>query len=69
MEGMCAIAVAVRDTRNRLLTTLSIHAPIQRFDLTTLIGLLPRLQEAARELGELAITGGYNSTDNDNLKQ
>jgi len=54
MEGMAAIAVAIRDSENRLLTTLSIHAPIQRQDIAGLTEHLPVLEEAARKLEELA---------------
>ena len=50
MDGMTAIAVAVRDTENRLLTTLSIHSPIQRYGIETLIEKLPLLQTAASKL-------------------
>jgi len=54
MDGMAAIAVAIQDSENRLLTTLSIHAPIQRQDIARLTKHLPVLEEAARKLGELA---------------
>lgn len=54
MENMVAIAVAIRDTEERLLTTLSIHAPRQRYDLKSLTGMLPQLQEAAARLQILA---------------
>lgn len=55
-EGMAAIAVPIRDDRARLLTTLSIHAPIQRLDLTALIDFLPDLKEAARKLEEIVLS-------------
>ena len=54
MEGMAAVAVPLRDDQGRLLTTLSIHAPVQRHDLSGLLDHLPKLQEAASRLEELA---------------
>jgi DNA-binding IclR family transcriptional regulator len=56
LEGMAAIAVAIRDDRGRLLTTLSIHAPIQRLDLGALIEFLPELRDAARRLEEIVLS-------------
>lgn len=53
MDGMVAIAVPIRDTEGRLLTTLSIHAPRQRYDLKTLIKMVPQVQEAAKRLETL----------------
>jgi DNA-binding IclR family transcriptional regulator len=53
MEDMVAIAVPIRDTEGRLLTTLSIHAPRQRYDLDTLIGMVPQVQQAAKHLETL----------------
>ncbi|RMF36921.1 MAG: IclR family transcriptional regulator [Alphaproteobacteria bacterium] len=53
MEGMAAVAVAVRDSEGRLLSTLSIHAPLQRHSIDSLVGQLPRLHEAAARLEEL----------------
>lgn len=50
IEEMVAVAVPIRDTENRLLTTLSIHAPKQRNDLPSLIDQLPKLKEAAERL-------------------
>ncbi|MEM7393083.1 MAG: IclR family transcriptional regulator C-terminal domain-containing protein, partial [Verrucomicrobiota bacterium] len=32
IDGMAAIAVAIHDDKDRLLTTLSLHAPVQRHD-------------------------------------
>lgn len=54
MDGMVAIAVPIRDTEGRLLTTLSIHAPCQRYDLETLTGMVPQVREAARRLETLS---------------
>ncbi|SEW18523.1 transcriptional regulator, IclR family [Cognatiyoonia koreensis] len=55
MEGMVAVAVPIRDDMGRLLSTLSVHAPIQRITLSELKGHLPRLNVAARELSELLL--------------
>ncbi|MEM9796691.1 MAG: IclR family transcriptional regulator [Pseudomonadota bacterium] len=55
MEGMVAIAVPIRDGRARLLTTLSIHAPVQRLSFENLATVLPKLRKAARELEELLL--------------
>ncbi|WP_264212307.1 IclR family transcriptional regulator [Leisingera thetidis] len=54
IAGMVAVAVPVRDARNRLMATLSIHAPVQRRSLQDLTAFLPSLQKAAKELAELA---------------
>ncbi len=55
MDGMAAMAVAVRDDQGRLLTTLSIHAPVQRHDLGGLVNHLPKLRQAASRLERLAL--------------
>ena len=55
MEDMVAIAVPVKDDQDRLLSTLSIHAPIQRVSLPELESHLPRLTSAATELSELVL--------------
>lgn len=55
MDGMAAIAVPIKDNENRLLTTLSIHAPIQRNDIEGLMMQLGPLQDAARKLAQLAL--------------
>lgn len=55
MEGMVAIAVPLLDSQNRLMSTLSIHAPLQRVGLDDLKGHLPRLRAAAAELAELVL--------------
>lgn len=55
MEGMVAIAVPIRDDQGRLVSTLSIHAPVQRFAVGDLVGKLPRLQRAADELSTLLL--------------
>lgn len=53
MEGMTAIAVAVRDPQGRLLATLSAHAPIQRQSVADLQGHLAVLQRGAAHLSDL----------------
>jgi len=50
MEGMGAIAVAVRDNERRLVTTLSIHAPLQRLDMVGLEACYGPLSEARDQL-------------------
>lgn len=55
MDGMAAICVAIRDNENRLLTTLSIHAPVQRKTLADLVAQLDPLKNAARKLEKLAL--------------
>jgi DNA-binding IclR family transcriptional regulator len=50
MDGMTAIAVPIRDSHKRLLTTLSIHAPIQRHTSKSLISMLPQIRHAADQL-------------------
>lgn len=53
MDGMVAVAVAVRDIHDRLLVTLSIHAPTQRISLQELVGFVPSITRSARMLSEL----------------
>ncbi|MEO9819638.1 MAG: IclR family transcriptional regulator [Paracoccaceae bacterium] len=55
MDGMAALAVPIRDDQNRLLTTLSIHAPLQRSGIEGLKVHLPRLISAAAQLEELVL--------------
>ncbi|MEM9550823.1 MAG: IclR family transcriptional regulator [Pseudomonadota bacterium] len=55
MDGMAAIAVPICDDQDRLLTTLSIHAPLQRYDLHRLTEKLGALQSAASKLEDLAL--------------
>ena len=54
LDGMAAIAVGDYDDQERLLTTLSIHAPMQRQDIDDLVKNFDLLQEAARRLEILA---------------
>ena len=53
MEGMAAVAVPIRDDQGRLLTTLSIHAPIQRHDLDDLILSIDALRAGANRLEQI----------------
>lgn len=53
MDNMVAVAIAIRDDQGRLLTTLSLHAPDQRADVSKLEGYLDRLREAVRQMEEL----------------
>ncbi len=55
LEGMAAIAVPIRDDQGRLLSTLSVHAPVQRHDLGALTAFLDRLRAAADELEALVL--------------
>ena len=54
MTGMTAIAVPIMDSRGRLLSTLSIHAPEQRRRVADLIAHLDVLRDAAAELAAIA---------------
>lgn len=53
MEGMSAIAVPVHDLQGRLVSTLSVHAPVQRQTLTDLVTRVDVLKDAAEELSKL----------------
>lgn len=55
MTGMSAIAVPVRDSQGRLLSTLSIHAPTQRHSVASLVGTLEPIERAAAEIQKLCI--------------
>jgi IclR family transcriptional regulator, acetate operon repressor len=56
MAGMVAIAVPIKDSQGRLLTTLSIHSPKQRHDIDGLIDNLAQLRKAANRLEMLGLT-------------
>lgn len=56
MDGMVAVAVPLFDSQQRLMSTLSVHAPTQRIALDDLKAHLPRLQDAATELSELVLS-------------
>ena len=53
MPGMTAIAVPVVDGQDRLVATLSVHAPTQRHDLRSLMQFLSVLQDGAKKLSSL----------------
>lgn len=53
MTGMAAIAVPILDPQDRLLATLSVHAPVTRCSLEQIIGFLDPLRTAADKLSEL----------------
>lgn len=55
MEGMAAVSVPIRDPQGRLLSTLSVHAPVQRHDLGSLLTMLPRLRDAAGKIETLCL--------------
>jgi len=50
MEGMVAVALPIRDTHDRLLATLSVHAPTQRISLDALVKHVPLITESAQRL-------------------
>ncbi|MDW3222814.1 MAG: IclR family transcriptional regulator [Paracoccaceae bacterium] len=56
MEGMAAIAVPIYDDRKRLVSTLSVHAPLQRRNLASLSKSIDTLKSAAQELTSLINT-------------
>ncbi|MDA5093736.1 IclR family transcriptional regulator [Aliiroseovarius sp. KMU-50] len=53
MIGMTAVAVPILDQQQRLLATLSVHAPVQRHGLEELLGFLDPLKDAAAKLASL----------------
>ena len=53
MPGMAAVAVPVFDKNDRLVATLSVHAPTQRHDLASLKQFLGLLQAGAGKLSGL----------------
>lgn len=53
MEEMAAIAVPILDDRKRLVSTLSVHAPLQRHNIRSLAEHIDDLKEAAQELSAL----------------
>ncbi|ABD56593.1 IclR family transcriptional regulator [Jannaschia sp. CCS1] len=53
MSDMIALAVPIMEPNNRLMATLSFHAPTQRFDLDRALNYLDPLRDAARELSLL----------------
>ena len=53
MEGMAAVAVPIQDAQGRLMSTLSVNAPLQRVDLPGLVAQVDTLFKAADELSDL----------------
>jgi DNA-binding IclR family transcriptional regulator len=53
MSDMIALAVPIMDTNERLMATLSFHAPTQRFDVARALTYRDALKEAASELSLL----------------
>jgi DNA-binding IclR family transcriptional regulator len=53
MEGMTAVAVPIKDAQGRLVSTLSVHAPLQRLALDDLVAKVDRLFVGASELSDL----------------
>jgi DNA-binding IclR family transcriptional regulator len=53
MEGMIAVAVPITDSNNRLVSTLSFHAPEQRLALSDATQHVAVLREAAQKLSHL----------------
>ena len=53
MEGMTAIAVPIFEDNGRLVSTLSIHAPEQRFPLPRAVECVGLLKESAAQLSKL----------------
>lgn len=53
MLGMIAVAVPILDGHNRLVATLSFHAPTVRFDVDSALTFLPNLHRAAKDLSSL----------------
>ncbi|MGB7244106.1 MAG: IclR family transcriptional regulator [Sulfitobacter sp.] len=55
MDGMVAIAVPILDDQQRFLSTLSVHAPIQRVTVDQLRAHLPLLHASSQKLSELLV--------------
>ena len=53
MEGMIAAAVPILDPHGRLVSTVSFHAPTQRFSIDDALAHLPDLRRAAADLSSL----------------
>lgn len=53
MEGMIAVAVPIFDGNDRLVSTLSFHAPQQRLSMADAIGHVDRLRASATRLSDL----------------
>ncbi len=53
--GMVALAVPIFDNHGRLMSTLSFHAPTQRFDIAKALTFLPELRASASDLSRLIL--------------
>ncbi|MFK7754489.1 MAG: IclR family transcriptional regulator [Sedimentitalea sp.] len=53
LDGMVAVAVPILDNQDRLLSTLSVHAPTQRISLEALQDHVPLITETAQKLSQL----------------
>ena len=53
MENMTAVAVPIFDVNERLVSTLSLHAPDQRLSLEAALHHVPTLKAAATKLSNL----------------
>lgn len=53
MEDMIALAVPILDVNDRLMATLAVHAPMQRFSIERALGYLQSMRDAATNLSEL----------------
>lgn len=58
MPDMIAIAVPILEPNDRLMATLSFHAPTQRFDVERAVTYLDALREASKELSLLVAADG-----------
>jgi DNA-binding IclR family transcriptional regulator len=54
---MIALALPIRDSTGRLISTLSFHAPTQRFAAEDALRFLPALRRAADDLASLVGDG------------
>lgn len=57
MRDMIALAVPILDMSDRLMATLSFHAPTQRFDIARAMEYLPSMRTAAADLSALVSEG------------
>ena len=53
ISEMVAVAVPIVDKKNRYLASLYVHGPTVRVSLEDLLGMVPRLREAAEDIQEL----------------
>lgn len=53
VEGMIALSVPIKDSQGRFFSAVALHAPVVRMSLEKAQEYIPRLREAADELGRL----------------